>query len=143
MAAAFRYLKGAEKTEAELRAHLALKGVTPGNIDRVTVYCLEKGYVSDERVAARAVELARDRVQTGRIKVGEALLRRGIESETVEDILASYTDDEELETALAFLKRKLSPTDSPQKAARMLTTKGFSEETVRSALERHFPDLEC
>lgn len=142
MEVAFRYLKGAEKTESELRSHLVAKGVTPGNVDRVTEYCLQKGYVDDVRVAERAVELARTRVQVGRMKVGEALTRRGVAEDTVQRVLSLYSDTQELETAAAVLKRKLGPEDKPDKAARMLATKGFSEETVWAALEKAFPGFE-
>lgn len=142
MEVAFRYLKGAEKTEAELRSHLVLKGVTPANVDRVAEYCLLKGYVDDARVAERAVELARTRVQVGKIKVGEALARRGVAEETILAALSTYSEEQELDSATAVLKRKLSPGDKPDKAARTLAAKGFSEDTVWAALEKCFPDLE-
>jgi SOS response regulatory protein OraA/RecX len=70
-------------------------------------------------------------------------VRRGIDGDAVVEALKSYTDIEERATALTFLTRKLSPSDPPQKAARMLAAKGFSEETVRCVLEGLFPGLEC
>lgn len=142
MEVAFRYLKGSEKTEAELRSHLVAKGVTAGNVERVTEYCKQKGYVDDVRVAERAVELAQTRIQVGKTKVGEALTRRGVAEDTVLGALANYSEAQELETAITVLNRKLSPGDKPDKAARMLAAKGFSEETVWAALEKGFPGFE-
>ena len=142
LALALRYLRAAERTEAELRAHLTGKGVSEAEVNRVVAAMLARRFVSDERVAEREVELAKGARKVGKEKAKARLLHRGTPEEVVEKAVAGYEQSEEADNALSLLRTKFKPTDDPARAARFLLARGFGEETVRAALEQTFPGIE-
>ena len=142
LAIALKYLKVAERTEAELRSHLGSKGVSEDDAERVIGLVVARKFVSDKRLAEREIELARGPKMAGREKTRARLLARGADESLVEEAARSYTDAEETENALRLVSKKYKTSDDPAKAARFLLGRGFGEETVRAVLERFFPGLE-
>lgn len=132
---AVAFLSRAERTESELRAHLEMKGHEPQVVEVVVDWSRSKGYISDTRVTDRETELAVTR-RIGREKLTAKLTKRGLDTESAE----GYSAERERAIAVRLLEEK--KIESAAKAARYLSNRGFSEETVREVIARRFPDLE-
>lgn len=135
LALVLKYLRAAERTGAELRAHLARKGVASEAVETAVAWAMAKGYVDDERVREREIELAKHDRKVGRAKVVARLERRGVNTGEAN---TGYGDEEEVATALRLIESR--PDMRWDKAARLLGSRGFSEETIRAVLEQVYPD---
>ncbi len=139
MGYALDYLRRAERTEAELRRHLARKGVADDTAESVVADLKFQRYLDDSRLAERETELAQTLRLEGRLKAQARLERRGAEDAAVESALTQYTEADERGLAEGLLRKRFSSDDDPAKAARYLVAKGFGEEAVRGALDAVFP----
>ena len=127
---------------SEVRSHLARKGVNDEDADLILKWLEEKRYVSETRLAEREVELARGPRKIGREKVVAKLLARGVDETIAGDVVLSYDDADETNNALSLIGSTPRIQNDPEKAARFLVARGFSEEAVRAAIERTFPEFE-
>jgi SOS response regulatory protein OraA/RecX len=140
MEAALRQLRGRDRTESEVRQALGAKGFDQATIGLVLKTLAERRYVDDGRVAQRAVEVASKARPKGRELVEHELRARGIDEAEIERALAQAADDVEL--AESLFERHRKPGDSPARAAARLARQGFDEDTVRTVIERHFPEFD-
>jgi SOS response regulatory protein OraA/RecX len=100
---------------------------------------LKLHYVNDARVAERAVERAAQN-RDGRLLVEHRLTLRGVGQDEIDRALGSLPSEVDQAEAAFWSQRK--PGDTPARAAARLARKGFDEDTVRTVIERHFPELE-
>jgi regulatory protein len=138
MQAALRLLRSRDRTEAEIRTALSAKGFEDAEIGLVLVALTKYRYVDDSRVAERTVERA-SRDQSGRLLVEHKLSLRGVAEEEIVRALASLPEETDLAEEAFWKSRK--PGDTPARAAARLARKGFDEDTVRTVIERHFPEF--
>ncbi len=136
LALALAYLRRRERTVDELRAYLASKGRSSAEIDLTLAICLERGFVNDQRVADRETDLARNVKRAGREKLKQRLVSRGLLDDEAEP--GGYTLDQETENAIALLEKK--QVNDVAHAIRALSSRGYSEEAVRAALAKRFPE---
>ena len=110
------------------------KGFEEADVLRGLTWAKDNGYVSDDRVTARETEIATNVTKIGSEKLHARLSRRGLEANVV------VPPEQELANAIEIaLKRR---DFGPQKVARVLTARGYGEETVRAALDEIFPGWE-
>ena len=131
-ARALRHLARREHSRAELARKLAPHAASPGCLESLLNELQAKKQLSDERYAeARAHWLSR--------KYGTARIRQDLKAHGVADAVADrHASSGELEKARAILARKYrSPASNREEAAkraRFLQSRGFSYDTIRSAL---------
>jgi regulatory protein len=140
---AYRHLGHRDRTVAELRRHLEHKRVEPATIDAVVAELAEQGYLDDARFAQRFAEDRRALDAWGADRIERKLLAAGVDPGLVEAAVAGQDREQELEAALAVLRRRfrVAPADDRERerALGMLVRKGYeldlAYEAVR-ALER-------
>jgi regulatory protein len=137
-----KWLEAADKTEAELRTRLEKRGVPTDSVDSAIDRLKSLGWQDDQRVIDREVELSQTRRGIGKLKTAQRLVRRGLEPDQAEDAVSGFDEASERKRALEVLRKKLKANDGPAKAGRMLASRGFDEEVIRSVLEEHFGDWE-
>jgi regulatory protein len=131
-ARALRHLARREHSRAELARKLAPHAASPDCVESLLNELQAKKQLSDERYAeARAHWLSR--------KYGAARIRQDLKAHGVADAVADrHASSGDLERARAILARKYrSPASNREEAAkraRFLQSRGFSYDTIRSAL---------
>jgi regulatory protein len=132
-ARALRHLVRREHSRAELARKLAPHAESPESLQRLLDELAVKKQLSDERYAEeRARALSR--------KYGAARIRQDLKMHGIADAVVDFvSSDGDLEKAKAILTRKY-PTpattlEEKAKRARFLQTRGFSHDTITSALD--------
>jgi regulatory protein len=134
---ALRALNRNERSEAELDAWLAHRGV--GQAERAEVLALlaEAGAVDDERFARRFAEDKRELAGWGPDRIAESLAKRGISQELIDAALAAETDDELAGRAAELLVRsgaEVTGERGRQRALGLLVRRGFPLEIAYDAI---------
>lgn len=129
---AIKFLSIAERTEKELHDYLIDKEVEKDEVATVLVWAKSKRYVDNERVIDREVDLMKGKLQ-GINKLKSRLEKRGLDTAQ----LSQSVGDELLTAKTLIKKRKLT---DKQKAARLLFSRGFSEEAILETLE-HWDEI--
>lgn len=120
---ALESIRRRDRFESEIRELLASKGHDP---EPVVEYLLNRGFLSDSRVAEAEVDRLR-RKGWGPAKIEAELERR---SACVPVAVSSAP----IEDARAALAKKFQTTPDRVKAIRFLLSRGFDEETAESAV---------
>jgi regulatory protein len=138
---AWTALNRRERTTAELARILAAKRVEPPVIDEVVGELLEQGYLDDARYAAQFADDRRRLDGWGPERIEQRLRALGVDADTVAGALAARDEGEELDAALALLRRRFPdpPRDAreAQRALGVLVRKGYGLELAHDALRRH------
>jgi regulatory protein len=133
---AMHYLTGSMKTEKEVADYLAKKGYTPTLVAAVIERLVDYAFLND-------TEYAKEYAESYAAKKGARLIALELRQKGIsqQDISAALTDFSEEEGATSTLKKYLRgkevTRETLQKAYRYLLSKGFSGETVTSALKRY------
>jgi regulatory protein len=145
---AFRLLAYRSQTSSELRDRLQRRGYTSTIIDEVLRQLESDGYIDDRKVA---LEWARYRLQAkplGRRRLAWELQRRGVPSESLEEVLSDvYSEFDEVTLAEQAARKRLGSKELPhsprerQRYARYLLSLGFGADTVAAALAAIFPSM--
>ncbi len=134
-----KWLKSADLTEAEIADRLATKGYDSNVIASVVEQLKNRTWVNDQRVAERQAEIAKQKL-VGRLKVEQTLEKRQVAEDKRESVLEDFDDASEAQRAHNLLDQRLKEGDGIAKAARILGSRGFTEEVIRSVLESRYPD---
>ena len=131
-ARALRYLVRREHSRAELVRKLSPHAESEAALNAVVDLLQSRKQLSDERFAEeRARSLSR---KYGAARIRQDLKERGVANEIVERI----SGEGELQRAQAILQRKYrepaASREEQAKRARFLQSRGFSYDTIRSAL---------
>jgi regulatory protein len=138
---AFRFISRRDRTESEVRLHLAKKGVEEGAIDHAVAELAEQGYLDDARYAQRFVE---DRVTLdgwGSDRIERKLVELGVPREHISTALRGRDFGTEVDAALALLDRRWR--EPPQtdrereRALGFLVRKGYDLEIAYDAIREH------
>jgi regulatory protein len=147
LAIAYRYLNRRERTEAEVRAQLARAGVDPPDAEQAIATLLEQGYLDDARFARLFAQDKRELEQWGSDRIGQALVRRGVPSELLEEVLGTQPGESELERALSLLRRRFpSPVGDRRERERalgVLLRKGYDSDLALDAIAVHMRDRDA
>ena len=138
---AYRLLAYRSQTANELRDRLQRRGYAAAIIDEVLRQLASDGYIDDRKVA---LDWARYRLQAkplGRRRLAWELHRRGVPSESLEEVLREvYSEFDEGLLAEQAARKRLRSKELPhsprerQRCARYLLSLGFEAETVAAAL---------
>lgn len=133
------YLEKSLRTEKQLRQYLKEKGFLPESIDSAIQKLMEYGFLNDEAFAESYIRSYSHKKGARKLKF--ELLSKGVASEIVDQKLSELIDeDEEKDRAFFLLKKYLNgKTLDPKlkaKAYAHLASKGFSSDTIVSALGR-------
>jgi regulatory protein len=140
-ALAWRALDRRDRTEFELRGILAAKRVAPEEAAVVVAELVAGGFIDDAAFARRFAEDRRRLDAWGAERIERRLRSLGVAREQVAAALAEQDHEDELEAALALLRRRVPtvPTTPRERdrALGMLVRKGYELELARYALRRH------
>jgi regulatory protein len=135
----YRHLGKRDRTEGEVRRHLAAKDVDGPSIDGAVEALLRQGYVDDARYARTFADDRRSLDDWGPERIERRLLALGVAPELVADALSQRDGASELDAAVALLRRRLGsaiPTTDRERerALGMLARKGYDRELAYEAV---------
>jgi regulatory protein len=140
-AVAWRALNRRDRTELELRGILAGKRVAPEDAEVIVGELLEAGFVDDAAFAVRFADDRRRLDAWGSERIARRLRELGVGPEHIAAAVGDQDDGDELEAALALLRRRMPvPPSTPRERDRalgMLVRKGYELELAYDALRRH------
>jgi regulatory protein len=140
-ALAWRALNRRERTELELRGHLAAKRVAPEEARVVVDELVEGGFIDDAGYAQRFADDRRRLDAWGSDRIERRLRELGVASEHIAAALGGREPGEELDAAVALLRRRVpDPPTTPRERDRalgILVRKGYDLELAHDAIRRH------
>ncbi len=140
-ALAWRALNRRERTELELRGHLAAKRVAPEEAQVVVDELVEGGFIDDAGYAQRFADDRRRLDAWGSERIERRLRELGVAPEHIAAALGDQQPGEELEAAVALLRRRVpEPPTTPRERDRalgILVRKGYDLELAHDAIRRH------
>ena len=135
---AYRYLGHRDRTVAEVRRRLEAEQVQPAVLDEAVAELERQGYLDDARYARRFAEDRRTLDAWGAERIERRLLAVGVDAALIAAALDERDADEELEAALAVLRRRFprAPSDDRERerALGMLVRKGYELELAYDAV---------
>lgn len=135
---AFRHLSRRDRTEAELRRHLAAKDVGERDADAAIAEVTRLGYLDDARYARTFAEDRRNIDNWGSERIERRLLELGVGRERVAAAIGERDGTAELESALDLLRRRLHSVPATERerarALGMLVRKGYELELAYDAV---------
>ena len=137
--AALAALDRKERTAHELALWLKRRGFDLDEIEPALRRLFEAGALDDERFARRFADDKRDLSGWGAERIREALLARGVESATVDAVVASESYGDQVERAREILIRRGRPLDGNadrQRALDYLTRRGYEYEIAYEAVRQ-------
>jgi regulatory protein len=134
---AYRHLGRRDRTVAEVRGHLAAHGVDPEIAGDVVAELERQGYLDDARYARRFAADRRTIDAWGSERIETRLVAAGVPVELIAPALAERDAAEELEAAVAVLRRRFARPvgdGDRQRALGMLVRKGYELELAYDAV---------
>lgn len=135
---ACRHLGRRDRTEAQLRRHLAAREAPEAAIDAAVQELMRQGYLDDARYARVFVEDRRSLDEWGHERIERELLAAGVGRELVAATLGTYDGADELDAAVALLRRRyreIPATDRErERALSLLVRKGYDLELAYDAV---------
>jgi regulatory protein len=135
---AFRYLGRRDRSVAEVRRHLEAKRCEPAAIDAAIGELVAQGYLDDARYAQRFAEDRRTLDGWGSERIAARLATAGVDREDAEAAVAARDREQELETAIAILRRRFPEPPSTDRerdrALGLLVRRGFELELAYDAV---------
>lgn len=135
---ALRLLAKHDRTESEIEARLEAKSCSPETRAAVLDFLRANRLLDDSRVAEELLRQRTGKRSVGREKLRATLLAKGVPEGIVDEAIGSRDDEEELEAMAQALAGRKWTENGRARAARFLLSRGFPEELLESALERHF-----
>jgi regulatory protein len=139
---AYRYLNRRDRTEGEIRRHLAGKGVEPDAVEDAIGTLRDRGYVDDARYARLFAEDKRALEEWGAERIRGTLALRGIDRDLIEAAVAADGGTAaEMKRALEILRRRFPAPPRERRdrdrALAVLLRKGYDAELALDALTAH------
>ena len=138
---AFRHVSRRERTVAEVRRHLAAKGVEDDAIEAAVTELGEQGYLDDARYAQRFAEDRRELDGWGADRIERRLCELGVGRDEISAALRGFDPGTELDAAVELLRRRWRepPADDRdrERALGFLVRKGYDLETAYDAVREH------
>jgi regulatory protein len=138
---AYRYLGVRDRTVAEMRRYLEGKRVDPATIETTVATLAEQHYLDDARYARRFAEDRRALDHWGAERIERRLVAAGVEREVIAAALARQDGADELEAAVALLRRRFPTPPANDRACNralgVLLRKGYGLELAHDAIRLH------
>ncbi|MBR2344859.1 MAG: regulatory protein RecX [Lentisphaeria bacterium] len=138
---AMRYLAARPLSELELLAKLRRAGYSDCEADAAIDECRKRHYLDDDLLTGDCVNYLRTQRNLGSRQIKFKLAKRGLDMETVSEMLAEKPEEELLaaqraaETKLRLLKNENDCRKKREKLFRFLTARGFSPDIVFKVLD--------
>lgn len=140
---AYRHLGRRDRTEAQLRRHLAARGVREAAIDTAVQELMRQGYLDDARYARVFADDRRSLDGWGSERIERTLLAAGVDRELVADALGARNAGDELDAAVALLRRRCREVPATERerdrALALLLRKGYDLELAYDAVRAFAP----
>jgi regulatory protein len=105
---AYKYASGKDKTEFMIARNLKQKGFQDDEIEIALEYLREYELINDKEFCKKYIQSSLKRKPSGRLKLMNELLKRGVKKYVIEDSLNSYFPEENLyDMALQAAQKKL------------------------------------
>lgn len=134
----YRFLGHRDRTVAEIRRHLEHKRVEPATIDEAVTVLSDQGYLDDARFAERFAADRRTLDGWGPDRIERKLAAAGVAAEYIEAAIDARDVRDELEAALAVLRRRFPAPPSGDRergrALALLVRKGYGLELAHDAI---------
>jgi regulatory protein len=138
LALAYRQLGRRDRTEAQLRLHLAGREVQEATIDAAIAELARLGHVDDARFARVFTEDRRGLDGWGPERIERALLTAGVDAELVAAAIGVRDAGDELEAAVGLLRRRCREAPATERererALGILVRKGYDLELAYDAV---------
>jgi len=140
-----RIINASPQTEKKLREKLKIKEFADDVVTEVVEDLKEQGYIDDYKNGLSYALSLIERKYYGKNYARKKLAERGIDRETIDEILSylETTDYDETEYVEKYLNKigfakteKISPAEY-QKISNKLFNRGFSPESIRKALKKN------
>jgi regulatory protein len=135
---AYRFLGHRDRTVAEVCERLSAEGVEPAVVDEAVGELRHLGYLDDARYAQRFAEDRRTIDAWGAERIERRLLAVGVDPQLIEAALGEQGAGEELEAALAVLRRRFAQPPANDRdrdrALGLLVRKGYELELAYDAV---------
>jgi regulatory protein len=134
---AYRYIGRRDRTVAEVRGHLTAKGCDEAATDAAVEELAAAGYLDDARYAVRFAEDRRALDGWGSERIAQRLAAAGVDRADVEAALARRDDADELDAAVALVRRRFPVLDSDRERERalgLLVRRGYELELAYDAV---------
>jgi len=129
-------------SEQEMLKRLVSKGEAQEDAEEAVRWLVELGYINDSDYATLIVNHYSAKGY-GLARIKDELFKRGIPRDLWDDKLAELDDDDMLDTALEFLRKKLRGSldkDDLRRASDALVRRGYSYSDAKSAVNRYMED---
>lgn len=139
-----KLLSATSKSCAELTKRLLEKGYPQELVDDVLNKLQQQGLINDRKLADAISLKFQDAKPSGKRKIALELKKRGISTQTAEQILTELSPEEELERAVLVGSKKaeqlkrLNKKDLQKKTFDFLCRRGFDAGTTFKALKKIF-----
>lgn len=123
-----------------MRTWLERKRVGPEAIEHAVEELTAAGFLDDARFAERYAEDKRGIELWGTERIQRDLLRRGVPSQLVEEVISARHRENELEAAVHLLSERIAPPVDDRerdKAWRLLIRKGYEPDLAYDAVRAH------
>ena len=141
-ARAMDILSRQEISRSGLKRKLAPHAESEEELEKVLTEFAERNWQSDERYAEAYIH-SKSR-QHGTLRLKQALSAQGIDEDISRDMLPDR--DSELQTAIAVLRKKFKQPSTDlkekQKQVRFLAYRGFSMDTIQTALKSSWDEAD-
>jgi regulatory protein len=142
--AAYRFLGRRDRTVAEVRGRLEADAIEADVADEAIAELMRQGYLDDARYAHRFAEDRRTIDAWGAERIERRLLAVGVEPALIASALGERGAAEELEAALAVLRRRFprAPADDRDRdrALGLLVRKGYDLDLAYDAVRAYERD---
>jgi regulatory protein len=140
------YLSIRMRSEQEIRQHLKEKDMESHVIQEVIHKLSGQGYLNDLEFALAYVRTQINTTKKGPIVIKNELQEKGVKGEILEEALAQYSLELQLQHAIELLEKankkpnKQSLIQYKMKVEQQLTVKGYQRSIIQKALEESFPE---
>lgn len=145
---ALRFLSIRNHSRNELRQKLLKKKFSEDIIEKVLNELSQLSYLNDRKFAEQFFNELIGK-HFGPLKIKNEMMKRGIDKQTIDEILQNYFNDEDSqkEVILSYLQKnkfpkKLKSKNELQKIYNHLISRGFSSSVIVKALREKFQDIE-
>ena len=131
-----RYLGRREYACKELSEKLLRRGIPPGVVSQAVPDLENEGLVNDQRFTEAFARSRISRLQ-GPLKIRAELLKRGVKSALITEVLDDY-EDIWLQSAQQWMRKRIGPELDRKEQARLYrssTSRGFTHQQVMRALD--------
>jgi regulatory protein len=123
------------RSEKEMRDYAYRKKWDEELSDRVLKKLRDKGYLDDRKFTEFWLRARINGKPKSKRKISAELAQKGVKREIADEILAQYTDDQEMVTLLQLVEKKRKKYTDEQKFMAYLAGQGFSYDMIKKAIK--------